>query len=151
MNLHEIATAVIKRNPDSCIAYNYHAGYCYEELVKELISYFAFEVLDLCGCGLPEWTYETIRRYLNIRSDWQEDRITYAEVQRRYAEELHINEDNVAQYGMLQFMMYTLDSAGITEHGGSVGGCWLTDLGKMFLTVLNAWAELESTKEEFYE
>lgn len=41
--------------------------------------------------------------------------------------------------GLLQFMAYILDDRGFTEHGSSIGGCWLTEKGEMFLTVLDAW------------
>ena len=41
-----------------------------------------------------------------------------------------------------------LDSKGIVEHGSSIGGCWLSKLGEMYLTVLNAWREQEVKREE---
>ena len=38
---------------------------------------------------------------------------------------------------MIQFVLYMLDSAGFLEHGSGIWGAWLTDLGRMFLYVLN--------------
>ena len=40
---------------------------------------------------------------------------------------------------MIKCMKYVLDSYGFTEHGGGIGGCWLTEDGERLLTVLDAW------------
>ena len=37
---------------------------------------------------------------------------------------------------LLLCLAYTLDAAGFTDHGSSIGGAWLTDEGKMFLWLL---------------
>lgn len=39
-------------------------------------------------------------------------------------------------------MLYVLDRAGLTEHGGNVGGGWITPLGTDFLAFLDACAEV---------
>lgn len=148
MELVQIAEKIIKNNPTSCIAYNYFQGMHKEHLIRELMDFFCYEVLNLCGCGLPEYTQETIRRYLNIKFDLHEHRIGYQEAKERYATELKVDCDDAVQYGMFQFMMYGLDHCGLTEHGSGIGGAWLTELGEMYLTVLNAWADLDSTKQE---
>ena len=48
-------------------------------------------------------------------------------------------------------MMYVLDYKGFTEHGGSIGGCWLTDKGRRLLTVLDAWNNVNSNEDELQE
>lgn len=149
MRLSEIAEYVVKNNPDCCMAVNKavihgHRDDWYEEsLIDELMNYFSYEVIDMCGCGNPESTYESIRRLLNIRNDWRVNKIKYEEVIERYEKELHVNRDDDIQWGLLQFMLYQLDSCGILEHGSSIGGSWLTKEGEMYLTVLNAWHEQE--------
>ena len=45
--------------------------------------------------------------------------------------------DNTNYDGLIQFVLYMLDSAGFLEHGSGIWGAWLTDLGRMFLYVLN--------------
>ena len=45
-------------------------------------------------------------------------------------------------------MMYVLDHNGFTEHGNSIGGCWITDKGRRLLTVLDAWHDSENNKSE---
>ena len=92
-------------------------------------------------------TYE-IRRYLHIREDHYTDKIEYKDVLERYKTDLHIDDDDSLQAGLLQFMMYVLDRNGLTEHGGSIGGCWLTDKGRRLLTVLDAWHDSENNKSE---
>mgnify|MGYP007020505909 CR=1 FL=1 len=59
---------------------------------------------------------------------------------------LGIDEHSQVQHGVLQFMMYVLDKEGYTDHGGSVGGCWLTKKGEMFMDVLDAWYKREHSE-----
>ena len=145
MKLSEIAERIIKYRPDRCIRHNVIKD-CREDwyeksLIDPLMEYWMHEDLGLCGCGCPEDTYEVIRKFLHIRQDWQEDKITYKEVYNRYKNDLHMDGESNDQFGLLQFMMYVLDSNGFTAHGGSIMGCWLTEKGEMLLTTLDAWHE----------
>lgn len=112
-----------------------------ELLIEPLMDYIMYEKLGLCGCGSPEDTYEIIRRYLHVRKDAHDGNLPYNEVYDRYMSDLHINCSDELQYGILQFLMYILDSYGFTEHGCSVSGCWLTESGEMLMIVLDAWHE----------
>ena len=147
MRLSEIAEYIVEHNPDCNMVYNHEVDKgCryewYEEyLIEPLMDYYMFERLALCKCGIPEETYEVIRLYLQIRKDWCTDKIEYNGVVHRYLTDLHIDDADELQSGILQFMMYILDDKGFTTHGGSIGGCWLTDDGERLLTVLNAWHE----------
>ena len=154
MKIGEIAEFIVKEYPNSCVAScgiapsDFKNEYCEDMLVSYLMDFFAFEILNMCGCGIPENTYEVIRRVLNIRNEWSEDKLSYEDVQEKYKSELRVDTDISIDYGLLQFMLYTLDSAGLLEHGSSIGGCWLSSLGKMYLTVLNAWRKIEDTENE---
>ena len=153
MRLSEIAEYIIE--------YNQHCIMCYknniiqgcredwyeESLIDPLLDYYMYEELDLCECGNPEFTYETIRKYLHIREDFHTYNIHYEDVLQRYKNDLHIDTNDSVQYGILQFMMYVLDWKGFTEHGGSIGGCWLTDKGRRLLAVLDAWNAVNSNEE----
>lgn len=146
MRLSEIAEYIVENYPDSNIAYNHDVRKgCREEwyeefLIEPLMDFYMYEELHLCGCGNPEDTYETIRRYLNIRDDnFKISDMDYQDVIDRYKTDLGIDKQNDMQYGLLQFMMYVLDDKGFTEHGSSIGGCYLTDKGERLLTVLNEW------------
>ena len=146
MKLSEIAEYIVDNYPDSNIAYNHDViKGCREEwyevsIINTLLDFYMYEELGLCGCGNPEFTYEVIRRYLNIRYDnFKISDMDYQDVIDRYKTDLGINRQNDMQYGLLQFMMYVLDDKGFTEHGSSIGGCYLTDKGGRLLTVLNEW------------
>lgn len=154
MLMSEISEYIVNKYSDCCMAVNNivdngcREDWYEEYLVDELISFFMYEKLNLCGCGAPEYTYETIRRLLTIRKEWQDNNnIKYEDVIKRYLEDLHIDNDDDMQYGMLQFMMYVLDDKGMLEHGSSIGGCWLTNEGKMLLDVLNEWHRLDFDEE----
>lgn len=154
MRLSEIAEFIVEHNQNCCMYYNNDVikgckeDWYEEYLVKPLMDYYMYEELDLCGCGCPEDTYEVIRRYLHIRNDWYENKLQYDDVIAKYKTDLHINDDDLIQAGLLQFMMYVLDEKGFTEHGSGIGGCWLTDKGKRLLTVLDAWYDSENNEVE---
>ena len=150
-SIKEIAEYIIEKYPESCLAQNvtkYGHGYLLEDdemLTEELASFFANDIFGLCGCGNPEDTWEVIRRVLRIRSEARER--DYYEIKQMYKDELHLDNDDDIDHGVLQFILYILDNNGLVEHGGSIGGCWLSELGKMYLTVLDAWCELEAREE----
>lgn len=154
MRLSEIAEFIVEHNQDCCMYYNNNVvkgcreDWYEESLIEPLMDYYMYEELNLCGCGIPEDTYEIIRRYLHIREDYYTDKIEYKDVLERYKTDLHIEDDDSLQAGLLQFMMYVLDHNGFTEHGSSIGGCWLTDKGRRLLTILDAWHDSENNKSE---
>lgn len=143
MTLKGIAQYVIEKYPKSCFAQNINEfGYGYvleddELLAEELANFFAYDLLHLCGCGIPDNTWEVIRRILRIRSKARE--MEYSDILQMYKDELHLDTDDDLQHGSFQFILYVLDHYGLIEHGSSVGGCWLSELGKMYLMVLDAY------------
>ena len=154
MKLSEIAEYVVNNNPGCCMAYNHEVNKgCredwYEEyLIDPLVSFYIHEKMNLCGCGIPEDTYEVIRQYLHVRKNRFEENLSYEDVKEKYKIDLHIDCDDFIQYGILQFLAYVLDSYGFTTHGGGIGGCWLTEDGERFLTVLDAWRNRENRLKE---
>ena len=147
MTLNEIAKKILSIDSNNVTDPEYLKelveNYPEEEelLIEPLMDYFMYEKLGLCGCGSPEDSYEAIRRYLHVRKDAHDDTLPYNEIHDRYMSDLHINCSDELQYGILQFLMYILDSRGFTEHGGSIGGCWLTESGEMLMIVLDTWHE----------
>lgn len=77
-----------------------------------------------CGCGNPEAAWQVIRNYLHefslMGDDWGKRTL-----------EIETGEQYI--------VAYLLDHLKLTEHGGSVGGSWLTDDGEEVLTFLNKW------------
>lgn len=156
MKLSEIAKYVVKKYPECCMAANHDVqDGCREEwyeesLIEPLMDFFSYEIIDMCGCGSPEDTYEMIRRLLHIRNNWFNGGNTtelWKQKNEQYNTQLHIDHKDNMNYGMLQFVMYMLDSCGILEHGSSIGGSWLTKLGKMYLEVLDKWREQEDKQD----
>ena len=147
MRLSEIAEYVLDNNPDCCLKNKVIKGcreQSYEEsLINLLLDFYMIEKMDMCGCDVPEDTYEAIRRYLHIRKSCFAENLSWEDVIKRYGTDLHIDYNDSMNYGMLQFLAYILDSYGFTEHGSSIGGCWLTKDGERLLTVLDAWHDSE--------
>lgn len=147
MRLSEIAEYMIdhhmEESLESEVVCGNHEKWYEKSLIDPLMDEFWYHDLGLCGCNCPEDTKEAIRKYLHIRKDFHDKELTYEGVVRRYRTDLGIDEHSQVQHGVLQFMMYILDKEGYTEHGGSVGGCWLTKKGEMFMDVLDAWYKRE--------
>lgn len=74
-----------------------------------------------CGCGQPEAAADILRIILALHPLHSN----------REAFELLIPND-----GLQYLLLYTLSSFDLTEHGGSVGGGWLTDKGHSVLAAL---------------
>lgn len=84
-----------------------------------------------CGCGQPWEALALIHRVLKLAP-------------------LYASQDELERLlpgpGVQMIVLYALTEADLLEHGGSIGGSWLTDTGKLALATLDAIAE-----EEGYE
>jgi len=74
-----------------------------------------------CGCGRPEDAVERLRDLLALHPLYNN---------REKFEAL------VPDTGIEYLLLYMLDHMGLTSHGGTVGGGWLTDLGTQVLAAL---------------
>lgn len=92
--------------------------------------------LNFCGCGAPEWLTYYLYKYL--------DRID------RSKENEDIDQNSYRYKYDLILYAYICDSAGWTDHGGSINYCWLTDNGKELLKKLRRidWSEFKKIEEE---
>lgn len=147
MNTYTILSEMIKGYPNSCIAYNHidvsnYWGYPEEYWVEELYSLFTHEIMNLCGCGSPELTDDIIRKLLKVRFDYKHNNMAYEERCGREKEIFNIEDEDIL-YGTVQFFLYVLDDKGMLEHGSSIGGSWITDLGEKYLYILDKHYELE--------
>ena len=121
---------------------------------------FYFEKLKFCGCGRPEDTLLFIKNLLVIIDEkWKQEKTMdnhherYTMFQNKLREVFEFEnkqEDNThfsdTQEGIIQFVLYYLNEVDILEHGGSVGGSWLSEEGKNVLQILNKiteWGELD--------
>ncbi|OXB94826.1 hypothetical protein [Parageobacillus galactosidasius] len=121
------------------------------ETYAKKIQKMYFEDLRLCGCGSPDLRLKFIKGLLNLINDRYEQDLPYEEYKKRLAELFGFKENKEAKYyftgiqdGIVEFVLDQLNEAGLLEHGGSVGGSWLSDYGKEMLNILN-----EINEEEF--
>lgn len=79
-----------------------------------------------CGCGSPDEAARFLRDLLALHPLYD-----------HRAEFVALVPDEGLQY----LLLYTLDHFDLAEHGGSIGGQWLTDKGTAVLAALNREAE----------
>lgn len=75
-----------------------------------------------CGCGDPTAATTRLRDILKLHPLYN------------HRDEF---EALVPDNGLQYLLLYTLHHFDLTEHGGTVGGAWLTDKGKAVLEALN--------------
>lgn len=136
--LNEIRDYVVTKYPECCLSINYD-GFKFEDvgfipvLTEELSNFFWCEYMNLCGCGDPEQVQEVIKKYLNVvRDHFNEKEESNRDSIMKQTFEVEYVYDN----SLLLFLAYVLDSYEFTNHGSSVGGAFITDLGRMYLDVL---------------
>jgi hypothetical protein len=86
----------------------YDENGCFYEDAEEFIQ---CHILNSCGCGSPDrntrYVYNVLKRIENCKT-----------------------EDTDTEY----FALYVFDKLWLTEHGGSIGGSWLSEKGKQLLS-----------------
>jgi len=137
--LNEIRHFVVTTYPDSCLASNY-GDVSFEEyerylLIEELDNYFWNEHMNLCSCGTPEDCKNVICEYLIILNKWTSN----TKIPKDFKTSFGV--DSIYDNPFTLFLAYAIDSYGFTEHGSSIGGAWITDLGRMYIDVLLARKE----------
>lgn len=88
-----------------------------------------------CGCGNPEEALKAIHRLLKLHPLY-ENRAEF--------------EEWIPDTGLEMLLLHLLDAHGLNEHGGWIGGAWLTDKGKALLAALDRYSmdEIEPEPEE---
>jgi len=105
-------------------------------------SFLQCHVLGFCGCGLPEDSLRYVRDCLRHVANLQlvhEKKSTHKkgdewDVAYQAWDKAGKELMGKAEY----FTRYVLDQKELTEHGGSVGGAWLSTKGKELLEDLDA-------------
>jgi len=92
---------------------------------EDELEYILLETVGFCGCGSPEDAAKFLMECLETHEkpedhDYDKDK------------EFWSKHGSGGEY----FIRYALDRSGLTEHGGSVGGAWLTDFGNHVLELL---------------
>jgi len=84
-----------------------------------------YDLLGFCGCGDPESTHDFVIECLK-RTNFDENKIQLIKLRDLILE----RPDDAAM-----MIAYFLSDKGMTEHGGGVGGSWLTSLGEKVIDV----------------
>lgn len=89
--------------------------------------------LGFCGCGCPEVALRVVRDVLAHIAyvHAAKGNLTYSAIQDSESKLFH----GVDAFRWI--VLYLLDSRGLTEHGGNVSCCWLTEAGRGMLDDLN--------------
>lgn len=109
----------------------YHYNGMTFNTAQDMIS----EMLDFCGCGMPDEAIDFVYKALNLvkinremkYDDW------YKEVKKL-----------LPNHGVEYFVWYYLDSKEFTEHGGSVPG-WLTEEGVNMMRLIEDYAKIRES------
>lgn len=110
------------------------------ELKDEIFTNFGF-----CGCGDPESALQFLLEILQLikdRADAANNTEKYNKLYEDIEEKLHFKSTP----GLFWLFLYMLDQKGLTEHGGTVRGCWLTDEGEKLLASIKEIKALDGDK-----
>lgn len=108
-----------------------HIAGCHYESIEEA---FTSGVLGCCGCGAPEFVAEAMQSYLVSVRDGE-----------------HWSYPGAGVEWARYLLKYDAARVGLTEHGGSVDGAWLTDAGKLWLELLELVTALPVPAQHFAE
>jgi hypothetical protein len=101
--------------------------------------------LKWCGCGRPEAVLAFLRDVLQAISDFHTAEWGTPELEAALAREMSLlPSDNPLALGF----RYMLDALGLTEHGGSIFGAWLTEEGRYTLSILTACEDFDVAMEQ---
>lgn len=89
----------------------------------------------ICACGMSTSAFKSLRSILTFISN----RSTLDEIKDSTVALDTLIPDQGTQY----LLLYFLDILDLTEHGGSVSGCWLTPLGEQVLEFLDPLSDDE--------
>lgn len=121
---------------NKCLTQNHRTEMTESTVDGEFLKSFFIEAFNFCGCGCLHMSIKFIRDVLNCYEDREEDNLSpYLNLDK--AEEVCGNED------ITDFMLHWLDSVGLTDHGISIYGSWLTKKGEALRDYLK-----EVVKEE---
>lgn len=155
MNVQKIKDYIIKKYPDSCLAYNYTSYEDYydkfeDSLIEECVKFFYYEKLNWCGCGDPVTTKKVVRDFLRILNaiyiaNTNDFQFKYQTTRKLMMARFGV--ESVYDNELLLCLAYTMDAAGFTEHESSIGGAWISEEGLMFLWLLEQDEELMEESE----
>lgn len=107
------------KKPDAERDYDYIFDYCYE--------IFVYEMCNFCGCGCGIRVSGLIRSFLDCFDSFDGTLFDSDIYEKKFPGRTETE---------MEFMLKWVDSLGMSEHGTSVYGSWLTDKGVAFRELL---------------
>ena len=108
-----------EKKPDAERDYDYIFEYCYE--------IFVHEICNFCGCGCGIRVSGLIRSFLECFDSFDGTLFDSDIYEKKFPGRTETE---------MEFMLKWVDSLGMSEHGTSVYGSWLTDKGVAFRELL---------------
>lgn len=105
--------------------YNDNERWTIDYIIEQAYSTFRYEVLKWCGCGDVEMSNRTLLHVLESIYNEPEGK-KYLDYMEQY-----FGITSVYDNPLLLLVAYNLDAVGLTEHGSSIGGAWLTTKGQV--------------------
>ena len=137
-NRKEVDALIKKFWPEALVIPNPEA---YGDLDRQSVL---LSIVGFCGCGGPGLTASWLRDLLRLHDTASTDLSGTGT-----ARDTFWKEATGKSFGPVYYLIhYWLDDRGWTEHGGSVGGGWLTEKGRAVIAVLDLIIELESLEEQ---
>lgn len=86
--------------------------------------------IGMCGCGNPEDAYGLVRDILNLAPFYEHPEKVL---------------DLISNDGAYHLVLSMLSNAKLIEHGGGIGGSWLTEKGKHYRELIRRyeWDDIE--------
>jgi hypothetical protein len=106
------------------------------DLSREQLRVLFDAKIPMCGCGCPEAGVKLIHDVLKLHPLYE------------HREEF---ETLLPNTGVRMIVLGLIDEARLNEHGGGIGGSWLTPLGKRVLAALDRELAEHTDDEEPFE
>lgn len=103
--------------------------------LEHKLGHFFFDDLHLCGCGIPESAARLVRDVLRLAPFYEN----------QGALQVLLPTD-----GIFYLVLGQLNNADLIEHGGCIGGSWLTEKGKELLGQLETVSAYDPELETLF-
>lgn len=123
--LLKIKDYIVENFPKTTLALNKEefGEHLKDHLLQTLNDVFLHEIIGICGCGDPDLCRQDILNFLDAYS------VEFLEREKKLKK--YFGAKDIYDNSLLLFMAYILDDKELLEHGGSIGGAWITELGQM--------------------
>lgn len=106
------------------------------DTVDSLVKFFSKDILDI---EPNDNLHLTILKFLRIRADKDITRFSGMELSKKYIKALNLNPNIETNNGAIQMIVRFLSLKGIITFKSSINWWWITELGTIYLDILESW------------